>query len=141
MYHYKLRGKPPSAPGPPGSQPTTAGPVTVTDDEYGYQSELHWNFKWANIPCSSARLVEFWYFNLQYYWQKCTITVYKVVFSFLKSDIFVLRVLMVLDFDTRTWTVKKFGPYDLNDFAFASKLDDQKKVTIGQVDIIQPGLP
>lgn len=56
MFHYKLRGATvPPAP-PPGAPP----PPPLVEREYGYRHELHWNFKWTNLPCTSARLVEFW---------------------------------------------------------------------------------
>ncbi|CAL8099365.1 unnamed protein product [Orchesella dallaii] len=54
LFHYKLRGKDPRR--------AEAGREADADKilEYGYQSELHWNFKYANLPCSSAKIVEFW---------------------------------------------------------------------------------
>lgn len=48
---------------------------------------------------------------------------------------------MVLDFENRAWTVKKYGPYDFNSLDYSSKLEDPKKIQIDGKDVIQPGLP
>lgn len=48
---------------------------------------------------------------------------------------------MVIDFEQRVWSVKKFGPYDLNDYTFSSSLETPKTTTATSAGEIHVGIP